>query len=51
MPLLVAAGKLYHVLRGMGKDIFYLRDVEEQGVSFYSLSAKQTINEGLAAVA
>jgi hypothetical protein len=30
---------------------FYLRDLEEQGVSFYSLSVKQTIHGGLAAAA
>jgi hypothetical protein len=30
---------------------FYLHDLEEQGVSFYSLSVKKMIHRGLVAVA
>jgi hypothetical protein len=40
-----------HAMGHGARQSFYLRDLEEQGISFYSLSVKQTIHRGLAAVA
>jgi hypothetical protein len=40
--------------RAMGhgaRQSFYIRDLEEPGVSFYSLSVTQTIHRGLATTA
>jgi hypothetical protein len=50
----MAAGGEGAQARAMGhgaRQNFYLRDLEDQGVSFYSLSTKQMIHGGLAAVA
>jgi hypothetical protein len=40
-----------HTMGHRARQSFYQCDLEEQGVSFYSLSVKQTIHGGLAAAA